>query len=322
MHRFISLVLPLVLVALPVNAQEAAPETDAAAEPESSGESDTPTEPAPAPPVDVRQQEPEAPARKLLRVAVYEFEIADIDERVGAIVTDAVVDEMRKLKHTSVIGTREIRAMLDLEAEKQAIGCDDDQSCLAEIADALGADVLVIGSLAVVGEQTIFSMRRIDQRSAELAGTFTQRLTPADGEEFLAVVGPGVEKLFADVELKDGVTRGVSDEVLAVLNPPPLPPWSTVTTGSVALGLVVVGGLATAVNAFGFVLYDDVVKGATGSGAQPATLEELEGWATLTNASLFASIGLYGLGVAAGITAGVMAPFTDWAGASEWEGQE
>ena len=33
-------------------------------------------------------------------------------------------------------------------------------------ADALGADVLLLGSIAVIGEETVFGLKRLDQKAA------------------------------------------------------------------------------------------------------------------------------------------------------------
>lgn len=192
---------------------------------------------------------PESPTARAqaLRVAVYDFELSGVEPRMGRVVTDSVVAELRKLQHTSVIGMDEVRAMLDLEAQKQLVGCEADESCLAEIADALGVDVLIIGTLARLEDQSIFGLRRIDQRRAQVVGTVNQRLVPANGEEFLAAVGPAVAEVFPDVPLRPGKTRGVDPEMALRLNPPPLPPWlcwSGLGTSSVlAVGALVTGAL-------------------------------------------------------------------------------
>src|SRR5207253_3240205 len=86
------------------------------------------------------------------RIAVYDFELSGIDKRVGRVVTDATVAELRKLQGVSVVGMDEVRAALDMEAQKQLVGCSS-ESCVAEIAEALGVDGVVIGQLAQVGDE-------------------------------------------------------------------------------------------------------------------------------------------------------------------------
>ena len=103
------------------------------------------------------------------RVAVYELQTSpEFGPRLGPVVTASLVAEVRKLEGLSVIGMDEVQAMLDLESQKQLVGCVDD-SCLSEIAAALGADIVVVGSLARVGADSVFGARRIDQRSAAVS---------------------------------------------------------------------------------------------------------------------------------------------------------
>jgi len=175
-----------------------------------------------------------------LRVAVYDLEIQGVDPRVGAVVTDSLLAEVRKLQGVSAIGMAEIRDMLSLEASKQAMGCEANESCLAEIAGALGVDDLVTGSISKVGDGSVFILRRLDQRQAKIRGSVNKRLAAGAGDEFLLAIGPAVQELFTDRDLKPGKERGVPKEVALRINPPPLPKWSffSVAGGSVAAAVV------------------------------------------------------------------------------------
>jgi hypothetical protein len=179
------------------------------------------------------------------RVAVYELRASGIDPRVARITTGSIVAELRKLEGITVIGLDEVQAMLDFEAQKQLAGCTD-ESCLADIAEALGADIIVVGDLAAVGEEHLFGLRRVDQRNARVAGQVNQRLRPENGEEFLAVVGPAVEALFPELPLKRGRSRGVAPELAVRLNPPPLEPWVFWSgVGVAGVATAVAGGAST-----------------------------------------------------------------------------
>lgn len=133
----------------------------------------------------------------------------------------------------------EIQDMLSHEANKQILGCEAENSCLAEIAGALGVDDLVTGKLSAAAESHVILVRRIDQRRAKVAGTVSRRLKAGSGQEFLLAVGPAVEELFPGRPLKGGASRGVADEVALRLDPPPLPAWSfwTTSTGAILAGL-------------------------------------------------------------------------------------
>jgi len=195
-----AVVVSLFLVHAPVVAAPAAP----------------PAAPAPAPaPVVAPPPPPAAPEPKkesALRIGVVDVGAGNVDALVADVVEDALLLELRKLSRSSVIGWKEIRSMLDAEADKQTAGCSDSESCLSEIADAAGVDVLVVCSLAHT-DQSVMGLRRIDQRQAQVVGNVQKLLSRAGGEEFLAAIGPAVAELFPDLPLRKGAVRGVAPEL-------------------------------------------------------------------------------------------------------------
>ena len=79
--------------------------------------------------------------------------------------SQALVTEVRKIEGIGAIGVAEIRQMLAQEYRRQMLGCQADQSCLAEIAGALGVDELVSYRASWwSGEQSTLSVSRIDMR--------------------------------------------------------------------------------------------------------------------------------------------------------------
>lgn len=250
---------------------------------------------------------PTAPNRTA-RVAVYEVSAAPGSERVADVVTASIVAELRKLDGLSVIGMDEVRAMLDLEAQKQLVGCGDD-SCLAEIAAALGVDIVIVGSIATVGDESVFGLRRIEQATATVKGQVNQRLVPADGEEFLGVVGASIEALFPDHALKKGASRGVAPEMAVRLRPPPFHPavfWSGV-------GVTGVGIAASSVVTALWVSAEDEIAtlaGATESKDFVAATQHADDLRALT-------IGAWSATGVVAVAAAWTAIFVDWEGAGD-----
>jgi hypothetical protein len=245
-----------------------------------------------------------------LRVAVYDFVPHDVEPRIAKVVSEAVVVELRKLDGLAVVSLEEVRNMLDLEADKAALGCSDDDSCLADVADALGVDGLVTGDLTHTGTETSFTMRRIDQREARTVGSVSRRLKPANGEEFLAVVGESVAELFPELPLRPGQTRGVDPKVGALLNPPPLPTWvlySTAGVGGAVLASSALVGAGALVAMIDFQL--TVGSAGEGPGVSGALVRDKQlatlGLAGLANALVVAAAGV-------GVASLVLIPFTDW----------
>ena len=256
------------------------------------------------------------PRRSPLRVAVYDLGVSgDVDARVGRIVTDAFVVELRKLQGVSVVSLDEVRALVAHEATRQAAGCVDD-SCLAEVADALGVDVLVTGSLSTLGAERVIVVRRLSTTDATAAATATRNLVPAEGEEFLAAVGPVVAQLFADHPLQAGRARGVDQRIALLLNPPPLPIWTTVAVAAGAF----VAGAGAAVTATALSARQDEFHRRQSeakaldrelAGAQLVAVRN-DGVALATSTNV-----LVGAALVLGVAGAVMAPWTDWAGVAD-----
>lgn len=254
------------------------------------------------------------PPQKALRIGVVDVSAGNVDPLVADVVEDALLIELRKLSRASVIGWKEIRSMLDAEADKQSAGCTD-ESCLSEIADAAGVDLLVVCSLART-DQSVMGLRRIDQREAKVTGNVQKLLTPAGGEEFLAALGPAVEELFPDLPLKKGAVRGVAPEMAVALNPPPLPPWLTLTTAGVGAATVVTGlvvvGVAEA-------LHQDFIAYAASGTEAPIEGRTLNDKGDAANAVLNGGVVTAGAGLVVVAASAAMFFFTDWNGAATQE---
>ena len=66
-----------------------------------------------------------------------------------------------------VIGRSDIQSMLDLEARKQAAGCNEDTGCMKQIAGALGADYVGNAGIGLLGRTRILTFKVIDVRTGE-----------------------------------------------------------------------------------------------------------------------------------------------------------
>lgn len=261
-------------------------------------------------PPDAGAPSPEATEKRAMRrIAVYRLEGGGIDERVLDVLTDSVVKELRKLERVTVVGMDEIRAMLDLEAQKQVLGCTD-VSCVAEIAEALGVDEVVIGNVAVVGATISFGLKRIDQKNATTIGQHASRLDSTDPADVLVQIGPAVQELLPDVPLRAGATRGVPPEVAARIHPPPLDPWVFWSVAGSA-GVVTLGGVGfTLINAMSYSSATQKLDAsATGPAASGAALAVDR---TALQQSFVGLTACYVAALVLGAGAGVVALFTDW----------
>ena len=248
---------------------------------------------------------------RLLRVAVYDLDLTNISTGLGKATTDALLNEIRKLEGVSAIGMDEVREMLDFEAQRQSLGCDADDQCLAEIAGALGVDELITGSLREEAAGRSIVVKRIDQRRAEVRNTFNKRLAIGTGEEFLLALGDTVSTLYPKRPYRPGSRRGVSKKVVLRLNPPPVPAWVTFTTFGASVASFGAAGL------FSYLAYlehqDFVDPSAFTAGEPPPSAQyvsmEQHGKAYESTAMGMAIAG--GVSLVGGV---VMSLFTDWLG--------
>src|SRR5687768_11208088 len=72
-------------------------------------------------------------------------------EEAGAL-RDVLASELAKRRKYSVLTSEDVRRVLDVEAQRQAAGCEGESTCLAEIGAALGADRVLYGNVAKLGD--------------------------------------------------------------------------------------------------------------------------------------------------------------------------
>ena len=250
----------------------------------------------------------------LIRVAVYDLELSNISDGLGNATTEALLQEVRKLEGVSAIGMDEVREMLDFEAQRQAMGCDADDECLAEIAGALGVDEILTGKLSEEADGRMMVLKRIDQRRAQIRTTFDKRLNIGNGEEFLLSVGDAIAALFEERQNRPGTTRGVSKKTVLRLNPPPIKSWMTYA----AYGLTAVAaGLSGYAYTQG-IAANERLNALEGDGTsipksewQPE-YDAYQSWQTLNQTGAYAAGGLF-------LSSVVMSFFTDWMGEESTE---
>jgi hypothetical protein len=181
-----------------------------------------------------------APARKRpMRVVVYDVEATGVAPRVATVMGTFLVAELRKREAISVLDSGELRALAGdgKTTAGDVRGCTEDQ-CFAEVAEALGADGVVVAQLTQIEGQVLFGLRRIDQQKQEVVGSFVERVPAADTAALLPLVGKSIAATFADVNLRAGQTQGVDERAKNVMNPPPLP---ALLSGSLYAGTAVAG---------------------------------------------------------------------------------
>lgn len=124
-----------------------------------------PSQPAPAP-ATVAASPPAAPLtpappKRKPRVLVLEPTSSSVDEDTKKAIASVIVAELELLESVEVISATEIQKLANLEAQKQAVGCDQ-TGCLAELAGAIGAELVVFGDVTKLGEISLLNLQLFD----------------------------------------------------------------------------------------------------------------------------------------------------------------
>lgn len=143
---------------------------------------------------------------------------ASIPQDQAASLTETLAAEVRQQSKAQVVTARDLASVLSHEQQKQALGCTND-SCLAEIAGAAGADRLVIGDVARLGESLVVQLRLLDARSAAVLTQSHRRFKRGTFDDLLDALSSMVGELLAAPP--PGATAAAA--------PPPPPPPNAAT---------------------------------------------------------------------------------------------
>ncbi|MEW5851942.1 MAG: hypothetical protein AB2A00_24355 [Myxococcota bacterium] len=126
--------------------------------------------------------------------------VADLDPTASStLLTNALTLKLTQQEVFTVISADEVAALVQNEANRIQMGCEE--TCLAELAGALGARLLVTGEVNRVGSTLVWSVSLIDQSN----GTVVRRVS---------VKGRSVQSLNAQAEEVANVIAGKSEQLV------------------------------------------------------------------------------------------------------------
>jgi hypothetical protein len=139
-----------------------------------------------------------APERRTL--LVLEFASGAIDTEATRAASQLVAAALAEREQLEVASGEDLKQALALESEKAAIGCED-ESCAAEIAGALGADLVVFGRGTRLGQLNVIHLTLFSANDARAIGR--AQLTFSEPEQLLTAVRPAVAELTRDALGRD-----------------------------------------------------------------------------------------------------------------------
>jgi hypothetical protein len=167
-------------------------------------------------------------------------------------VSNVVAAEFATQKGFEVLTADDLRQVLTVESERQMLGCSDESSsCLAELAAAMDARLLVYGSVDNVDGQLLLQLNVFDARKARSLGRVTKKAANraalvALSEEHAAALAataraqlPGdeaVRVLVLDIQFRSGASEMLVDESAAA------PVWGIAAGVLGAVGVLALAG--------------------------------------------------------------------------------
>jgi TolB-like protein len=234
---------------------------------------------------------PEAPVEKT-KIVVLELEASGIESAQAELVGGVVAQTLSRFDTLEVVTTDDIRRVADFEAQKQALGCDQ-ESCLAEIAGAMGAQYVIFGRLGALEESLLVQLNLFDAGAARPVAREDLRGKSLD--ELVDRMGPATTRL-ARTLLPEGAVIEVEDET------PTATTGSAEGPGALTLGLRWGGaglgalGLAVGTVATTIALIEVGVVSDTAQPAKARNDGKLVGAAMVITAGASGVVAVLGLG--------------------------
>lgn len=135
---------------------------------------------------------------KIPKLVIAEMKaVTTIDPKLLRIIEEQMAVEVGKTQKFSVIGRDDINRMLDSMQQKQMMGCTD-ISCYVELGGAMGADLMLAGTIDRVGSTYLVTVKLINVTNAEVLAREAEGIKkPSSPEELIEVATTLVERLFA-----------------------------------------------------------------------------------------------------------------------------
>jgi hypothetical protein len=125
---------------------------------------------------------------------------------VAATLTEVTTVAAAAVNGTEVLSSRDIDKIMALESQKQLAGCNASDDCLAEVAGALGARLVVFGELGALDDQLILTLNLYD---AEAARSVARQLVQGSGAAAVSEAIPVATRSLLEAHLATVTARPV-----------------------------------------------------------------------------------------------------------------
>jgi hypothetical protein len=182
---------------------------------------------------------PSSAAAAKPRVFVLDLKSATVERRLLQTIEGAIAAEIARHDRLDALSSEDVRRTLELEASKDLLGCDTTStSCLAEVANAMGAELVVFGDVEVVDGAYVMNLALLEV--AKVASQGKEALRARTLERLTERATRATERMLRDVYAQRGWDPPAP---LPALQPPSkIPAIATLASGA---GAVVLGAVLT-----------------------------------------------------------------------------
>ena len=143
-----------------------------------------------------------------LRVLLLNFNKKNLDEESAQLITSVTGVALSEFEGVDLISGADIKRAIELEGEKELMGCDPEaSSCLAEIAGAMAAEFVVLGEVGKLGESTLATITLYSPEEVKSLGRISIQVQSL--EEYPAKVREKLPTLMGDLLESRGFARPV-----------------------------------------------------------------------------------------------------------------
>lgn len=120
---------------------------------------------------------------------------AELSPSTFATLTSVITVALGRHDRLDVLASADVRRAIELEGDKRALGCAEQTSCLAEVAGAMGARLVVFGQLGDLDGELVLTLNLYDSQSATAVGRVLERAP--DSRRLAEKLEPAVDRLLA-----------------------------------------------------------------------------------------------------------------------------
>ncbi|HEY4220319.1 MAG TPA: hypothetical protein VGO62_03235 [Myxococcota bacterium] len=127
-----------------------------------------------------------------VKVLVLDVKSKDLSASEVETLTSLITAQLSRYQQLDVLSSVDIHRLVDLESQKQTVGCDSG-SCLSELAGALGAELVFFGQAGKLGTTVVLTLNVFDAKKNEAVGR--QPVEARDISQLPDLVGPAIDRM-------------------------------------------------------------------------------------------------------------------------------